>query len=149
VAGTFGSLTTTSNLAFLTPTLSYSAMDVFLTLTAIAPPGTTVPSFPSIATTPNQIATAAAVQAQGAGAPLYDVILGQSVAGARAAFDALSGEIHPSAVSGAFDDSRLPREAVLDRLSSPYGSLDTGGATGFAEMNAIVAPSLPPNVFAT
>ena len=147
VAGTFGSLTTTSNLAFLTPTLSYSAKDVFLTLTAIAPPGGT-PSFPSVAITPNQVATARAVQAQGAGAPLYDVILGQSVAGARAAFDALSGEIHPSAASAAFDDSRLPREAVLDRLSSPYGSLDSGGATGFAAMNAIVAPSLPANVFA-
>ncbi|MGA2795450.1 MAG: autotransporter domain-containing protein, partial [Roseiarcus sp.] len=103
--------------------------------------------FASAAITPNEIATATAVQAQGAGA-LYSAVLGQSVAGAQQAFDALSGEIHPSAVSAAFDDSRLPREAVLDRLSSPYGALATGGATGFSAMNAIVAPNLPAQVFA-
>jgi outer membrane autotransporter protein len=91
---------------------------------------------------------ATAVQAQGSGAPLYDALVGQSVVGAQAAFDALSGEIHPSAVSAAFDDSRLPREAVLDRLASPYGALVTGGATGFSAMNAIVGPSVPAQVFA-
>src|SRR5262249_12599602 len=50
------------------------------------------------------------------GNPVYNVVVGQTVTGARQAFDALSGEIHASVVSAAFEDSRLPREAILDRL---------------------------------
>jgi hypothetical protein len=46
VSGTFASLTTASNLAFLTPTLSSSARDVFLILTTF--PATPV-SLPSVA----------------------------------------------------------------------------------------------------
>jgi fibronectin-binding autotransporter adhesin len=77
----------------------------------------------------------------GPGNRVYDVVLGQTIAGARAAFDALSGEIHPSAISGAFEESRLPREAVLDRLASPYGALVGGGANGMATTQSIAAPS--------
>jgi outer membrane autotransporter protein len=139
VSGQFASAAASANLAFLTPTLSYDSKDVILGF-APAP-------FSSVAITPNQAATATAIQGQGPGA-LYSAVLGQSVAGARAAFDALSGEIHPSAVSAAFDDTRLPREAVLDRLASPYGALPAGGATGFSAMNAIVGPSVPAQVFA-
>ena len=120
--------------AFISPALSYDADHVFLGFTQTA-------SFASVAVTPNEIATASALQAQGAGAPLFEAVSGLTVAGARAAFDALSGEIHPSAASAAFDDSRLPREAVLDRLASPYGALPTAGASGFSAMNAIVAPN--------
>ena len=72
----------------------------------------------------------------------------QSAAGARQAFDALSGEIHASAVSAAFDDARLPREAVLDRLASLYGAPATGAAAGFAATNAIAAPTSPTQAFA-
>jgi outer membrane autotransporter protein len=140
VSGTFAALTGASNLAFLTPMLSYDSRDVFLGFAPSAP-------FVSAAITPNEIATASAIQAQGSG-PLFSAIQGQSAAGARAAFDALSGEIHPSAASAAFEDSRLPREAILDRLASPYGALPSGGATGFSAMNAIVAPSLPAQAFA-
>ena len=127
--------------AFISPALSYDADHVFLGFTQTA-------SFASVAVTPNEIATASALQAQGAGAPLFEAVSGLTVAGARAAFDALSGEIHPSAASAAFEDSRLPREAVLDRLASPYGALPTAGASGFSAMNAIVAPNLPAQVFA-
>jgi outer membrane autotransporter protein len=141
VTGGFGSLTTTSNLAFLSPTLSYDANDAYLGFAQTA-------AFPSVAVTPNQAATATAIQALGSGAPIYKAVVGQSVAGARQAFDALSGEIHASTVSAAFDDTRLPREAVLDRLASPYGTLPAGGAAGFAAMNAIAGPSVPANVFA-
>ncbi len=142
VSGAFASLTTSSNLAFLTPGLSYDADDVYLGFAQTA-------AFPSVAMTPNQNAVATTLQILGPGAPLYTAVVGQSVAGARAAFDALSGEIHASAVSSAFDDARLPREAVLDRLSSPYGALPVGGgAAGFAAMNAIAAPTLPADVFA-
>jgi uncharacterized protein with beta-barrel porin domain len=55
--------------------------------------------FASIAQTPNQSAIALG-QAQPPGSPLYDAIIGQTGAGGDG-FDALSGEIHASAVSAA------------------------------------------------
>ena len=76
-------------------------------------------TFPSVALTANQASTAAAVEALGLGNPIYNAVVGQTAAGARQAFDALSGEVHASAVTAAFEDSRLPREAILDRLSRP------------------------------
>ncbi|MGO9755920.1 MAG: autotransporter domain-containing protein, partial [Roseiarcus sp.] len=140
VSGHFASLAIDPDFAFVAPELTYAPTRVTLGFAQAAP-------FASAAATPNQLATASAIQAQGSGAPLYGALLGQSVTGARAAFDALSGEIHPSAVSAAFDDARLPREAVLDRLASPYGA-PGGGATGFSAMSAIVGPTVPANVFA-
>jgi fibronectin-binding autotransporter adhesin len=148
VSGTFASLTTTSNLAFLTPALSYDPDDVFLGFsvkTVTTPP--TAPTqpllFPSVAQTPNQIATATALSAQPMGSPLFNAVIGQTVPGALAAFDALSGEIHASAVSAAFDDQRLPREAVFDRLATPYGGALAGGAQS---VQTLAAPN-PAQVF--
>jgi fibronectin-binding autotransporter adhesin len=124
VSGTFSSLSTNSTLASFDPTLSYDADDVNLGFAIKSTPFL----FASVAQTPNQIATALALGAQPPGSPLYDAIIGQTAPGALAAFDALSGEIHASAVSAAFDDSRLPREAVFGRLATPYGRALSGGA---------------------
>jgi outer membrane autotransporter protein len=99
-----------TNFAFLQPMLTYDANDVYLEFKQVH-------SFPSDAITPNQRSTAGGVQDLGSGNPIFDVVIGQSVAGARQAFDVLSGEIHASAVTAAFEDSRLPREAILDHLS--------------------------------
>jgi autotransporter-associated beta strand protein len=115
-----------SALLFLTPSLSYSDDDVFLTLTRNGV------AFGSVADTPNQRATADAIDAEAIGRPLSEALVSQSAVGARQAFDALSGEIHASAVSAAFDDARLPREAALDRLASLDGAAATGAAAGFA-----------------
>ncbi len=117
-----------SALLFLTPSLSYSGddEDVFLTLTRNGV------AFGSVATTPNQRATADAIDAGPPDGALVGAVAGQSGAGARQAFDALSGEIHASAVSAAFDDARLPREAALDRLASLYGAPADGAAWGQA-----------------
>ena len=127
VSGTFAQLVTPSNLAqafaFLMPSLSYDANDVFLGFAQTT-------NFAAVALTPNQISTAAAIQALGLGNPIYNAVVGQSFAGARQAFDALSGEVHASAVTAAFEDSRLPREAVLDRLSQPFYRTDAGGDGG-------------------
>ncbi|SDR62439.1 outer membrane autotransporter barrel domain-containing protein [Rhizobiales bacterium GAS113] len=133
VSGTFASLTTSTNLAFLTPTLSYDANDVFLGFTPTK-------TFPSVAITRNQATTAAAVQALGLGNPVYNVVLNQSVAGARQAFDALSGEVHASAVTAAFEDSRLPRDAILDRLSQ-HEAPTLGAATTMTGAYAADLPS--------
>ena len=143
VSGTFSAATGLSSLAFLSPALSYDADDVFLGFSVkTAPPS--MPLFASIAQTPNQSGIALALQAQPPGSPLFDAIIGQTVAGAVAAFDALSGEVHASAVSAAFDDQRLPREAVFDRLATPYGGALAGGAQS---VQTLAAPN-PAQVFA-
>ena len=123
VSGTFSSLSASGSLvdlAFLAPMLSYDADDVYL--------GFGVKPFVTAAQTPNQAATALALQAQPAGSPLYNALISQTTSGALSAFNALSGEIHASAVGAAVDDTRLPREAVLDRLAETYGSPAPDGA---------------------
>ena len=53
----------------------------------------------------NQRATGAAVENLGFGSPLYQSILSLSAPqDVRQAFDVLSGEIHASAVTAAFED---------------------------------------------
>jgi outer membrane autotransporter protein len=114
--------------------LSYDADDVFLGFAQTA-------TFPSVAITRNQASTAAAVQMLGLGNPIYNAVVGQSIAGAQQAFDALSGEIHASAVTAAFEDQRLPREAILDRLSQQ--PLDTSWLGVASTMTGAYAADLP------
>jgi len=143
IIGAFGSIS--DNLAFLTPSLNDpSNDDTSLTLTLTR----NDVAFGAVATSPNQRAAADAIGAEPAASDLAQALVTQSAAGARQAFDALSGEIHASAVSAAFDDARLPREAALDRLASVYGAPATGAAAGFAATNAIAAPNLPTQAFA-
>ncbi len=121
VTGAFANLTASSNLAFLSPVLSADANDVFLGFAAKV-------TFPSVATTRNQIATANALQALGSG-PVFNAVIGQSVAGARQAFDALSGEIHASTVTAAYEDALLPSAAILERLNETVAAPVLGAAT--------------------
>ena len=103
----------TVNLPFLTPSLSYPTDEVVLTLSR------NLVSFPDVATNADQRASAGTIETLGPSNSLYDAVVGLSTPQAQAAFQAASGEIHASAVAGAFEDSRLPREAILDRLSNP------------------------------
>ena len=52
----------------------------------------------------------------------------------------LSGEVHASAVTAAFEDQRLPRDAILDRLSGPGDTPVLGAAT---TMTGAYAADLP------
>ena len=153
VSGTFGSVAGLSSLAFLTPALSYDADDVYLGFTektscptppTPTPTPTPTPLFATVAQTPNQIATATALSALPVGSSLYNAIIGQTVPGALTAFNSLSGEIHPSAVGAVLDDTRLPREAVLDRLSTPYtsGPAPSGAQTVKTLMQATPAEAV-------
>jgi len=108
--GTFDSVT--SDLAFLTPTLSYDPTHAYLTLTLNGV------SLVDVATTPNQIAAATGVSNLGSGNPIYDGLIGLTVPEANAAFDALSGEVHAAYKGVLFDDSRLLRGIVLARASA-------------------------------
>ena len=77
-------------------------------------------SFADAATTGNQRNTASALTRNGpAGAALQNEIANLNVAGARQAFDNLSGEIHASTASAVLEDSRFLREAVNDRMRQP------------------------------
>ena len=114
-SGTFSGVT--SNFAFLTPTLSYDANNVYLTLDK------TGIDFDSIGGTPNQRAAGRGVQALDGGNPVYDAVLMLDIDGARDAFDQLSGEIHASLGGLLLDDSRHVREAAFERMRR---SLDAG-----------------------
>ncbi|MCE4226973.1 hypothetical protein HCU64_24865 [Methylobacterium sp. C25] len=116
VTGQFSKVT--SNFAYLTPFLTYDANDAILRLAR------NDLQFASTAQTRNQAAVANAAQAAGVGARLYDAIAVLSAPQSRGAFDALSGEIHASAVTTQFENAFLVREAILDRLR-------WGNATGF------------------
>jgi len=100
----------TSNLAFLAPSLTYDANNVYLTLVNNGI------DFDAIGGTPNQRAAGSGVEGLGTGNPIYDAVLVLDIPGARYAFDQLSGEIHASAASVLIDDSRHVREAALGRL---------------------------------
>lgn len=99
----------TSNLAFLTPSLQQTANSVLLTLTR------NNIDLDGIGGSANERGVGHGLQSVGTG-PLYNAVLALSAPGARTAFDAISGEIHPSLRTTLFEDSRFAREAVLHRL---------------------------------
>ncbi|MGQ4273731.1 autotransporter domain-containing protein [Terrihabitans sp. B22-R8] len=107
VSGEFGGVT--SNLAFLDARLSYDATNVFLGLSR------NDIDFSDAATTRNGRSVADAIQSLESGNPVFDAILGQDVAGARAAYDQLSGEVHASTASVLAANAQAVRNAVLDR----------------------------------
>ena len=108
VGGRFAGSTT--DLAFLTPFLSYDATNAYLTLAR------NDLQFAAVAQTRNQASVASAAQATAVGSRLYDAIAVLSAPQARQAYDALSGEIHSSTVTAEFATAYLVREAILDRL---------------------------------
>tara|TARA_R110000868_G_scaffold71443_1_gene209251 strand:- start:721 stop:3600 length:2880 start_codon:yes stop_codon:yes gene_type:complete len=107
VSGAFDG--TTSNFAFLSPSLSYDAQNVYLTLDLVA-------AFQDVALTPNQFNTAGAAEALGGGNAVYDEILTMTAEDAQAAFDALSGDVYASARTAFFANAQAFDEALLDRL---------------------------------
>jgi outer membrane autotransporter protein len=132
VNGTFTNAT--SDFAFLVPVLSYDADDVFLTLSR------NPTFFQSQAQTSNQRSVGAALDASPLGSAIVQPVLFQTAAGARQAFDAMSGEIHGSAQSALIDDSLYVRQAMLGRLRQAafaHGP-DVMAALGFAGPDTVV-----------
>ncbi|MBF9234138.1 autotransporter outer membrane beta-barrel domain-containing protein [Microvirga alba] len=135
VSGRFAAVS--SNLAFLTPTLGYGNNDVTLTLARVTEPAPPpIPeqgpqpivgpppqpiAFNWVAVTTNQFRPANAIEALGEGNRIFDTVLGQSVAGARQAFDALSGEAHASVAATAMADARIVQSSILGHLRRPFG----------------------------
>lgn len=107
VQGQFG--TVSSSLAFLTPSLDYSANDVTLRLERNAL------AFPDVAVTGNQAGVAGAVESLGMGNDVHDAVVVLDESDAIQAFDRLSGELHASAARMLLEDSRFIREASLSQ----------------------------------
>lgn len=132
VTGTFDSVS--DSFVFLDFSLGYDSNNVYLTSTKIA-------FFTDITETANQTATAAAQEALGSGTTVYDALTGLvgDNASARAAFDALSGEVHASIHTVLIDDSRFLRKAANDRIRAAFDNVGSGSiavATHGHAMNA-------------
>src|SRR5262245_17481333 len=109
----------TSNLAFLTPFLSYDPNNVFLTLVR------NDITFASVAQTPNQRAVAAALDQSAPLKPLVQPVPNLTVPGAQHASDAPAGQVTGGVQTTMIDDSRYMRQAVLGRLrQAPYAGAD-------------------------
>ncbi len=111
ISGTFANID--SNLAFLTPSLTYGATTIDLRLNR------NDTSFASVGETRNQKAVAGAADRLGRG-EVYNALVSLSAAEARAGFDALSGEIHASVKGALIDESRFARDAIGDRLRAAF-----------------------------
>ena len=137
-AGVTGKFTgVSSNLAFLTALLSYDAKNVFLTLAR------NDITFASVAQTPNQRSVAVALDRSSPLKPLVGAVANLTAAGARQAFNALSGEVHGSAQTTIIDDSRYVRQAVLGRLrQAPYAG-ETGAMAALATDGPMLAYANP------
>ncbi|WP_428683078.1 autotransporter domain-containing protein [Sphingopyxis sp.] len=79
-------------------------------------------AFAAAGLTPNQTAVGSALDGQAGSDPLAAAAMLLSTdAAAQAAFDGLSGEVHPAVRTAMVEDTRLPRNAVLERLRAPQG----------------------------
>ncbi|HRO48886.1 MAG TPA: autotransporter domain-containing protein [Hyphomicrobium sp.] len=147
IAGAFADIT--SNLAFLTPTVTYTGgdgNDVVLTLAR------NTLRFADVAETRNQAAVAGMLDQRGGSDAITDSIAGLDADGARRAFDALSGEVHASIAGVLVQDSRYLRNILFSRMgqASPNapGSSSSGGsqlvASGASGQMAVAAASPPP-----
>lgn len=108
VSGQFGSVST--NLAFLTPTLSYGANNVLLTLRR------NDVLLSDVAITRNQAAVAGALEGMSISGPVLAALIGGTADQARGAFNLLAGEVHANAVSTLYTQSASVRDAVMGRL---------------------------------
>ncbi|WP_157632781.1 autotransporter-associated beta strand repeat-containing protein [Hoeflea sp. 108] len=115
VFGQFASVTT--NLAFLTPTLTYTANSVGLSLDR------NDIKFSDIALTRNQFATGKATEALDNKHAIYKAMVNLDEDGARRALDSLSGEIHGSVSGMLAEDSRFLANAANDRIRAAFGDV--------------------------
>ena len=97
------------NYAFLAGNLAYTGSTVDLTIARNGTP------FTAFARTRNEAAAAAGLDAS-AGSALNDRVVGYTPAQAQGAFAGLTGDIHASTTSAAFETAYFVREALLDRL---------------------------------
>lgn len=118
ISGKFSSVTT--NLAFLDPVLTYAGNSIRMSLER------NDIRFDTVGLTANQRAVAGAAEALGFGQAVYDALVQQEAATARAGFTQLAGEIHASTRTAIADNERHVREAINEHLLGAGKSIDNG-----------------------
>ncbi|VVD76583.1 Adhesin BmaC autotransporter [Pandoraea iniqua] len=129
VSGQFAS--TSTNLLYLSPQVSYTPNTVLLSFT---PNGTPLPAG---GITPNQKAVALAVSTLGTSSPLYQAALGLTAETAPAAFASLDGSLHASIATMLLSQSQVTRDAASQRLRDSLLFADdcgTGSHVGTSEL---------------
>jgi outer membrane autotransporter protein len=128
VSGTFGSVTSNiANSAFLGVMTQYDAKNAYVEVERTM-------LFTDVAVTPNQTSTAHALDILPLTSPIFnDVAQLPDASTARAAFDALSGEIHASIKTALVDDSSLLRDQAINRLDTPTDRGVALWATGLGQ----------------
>jgi fibronectin-binding autotransporter adhesin len=116
-----------SNFAFMDMVLTYDPSDVYLTMQRNGI------GLAEIGGTRDEIAVGAALNHLAAG-PAYEAVLGLSAAGARRAFDVMSGELHASARTALIQDSYYVRDAAVERLRG--AECAPGAASGMKTASA-------------
>ena len=130
VTGKFDGVTIGRDYAFLTPSLSYNAQSVDLTLRR------NDIQFSDVAAMANQASVAKSVQTAQSGS-LYDAILAVDAASARSSFDALSGEIYASTTSLLIQQNAMLRDTLLRQRPQAEGIGLWGEAIGnWGQFNA-------------
>lgn len=133
VSGAFAEMTTSSVFLTVTPVSAPGSLGITIAvkqdpIPPIPPVPPTPPAvFTAAAITPNQFATAAALDTLPQSGPelgLYNAILFlPTAADARLAFDQLSGEAHASAKGLLVEQSGLIRSAMTGRLRAAFGGV--------------------------
>lgn len=113
VSGSYDTLT--DNAAFVDFALAYDANNVFLDVAQVSA------AFSSVARTPNEEATAQAIESLDASSPVQAAMFGLTEAEAQDAFNRLSGEIYASTKGLLLSQSETLRNALDDRLLQPAG----------------------------
>jgi autotransporter-associated beta strand protein len=137
-SGAFSDVTT--DLAFLDPQLDYfTPGEVKLALTE------NHHSFEGVATTPNQKAAAAAIQAMGSDDPVYKAILGLTAEQADEAFQQLSGSSQSATQSADVQAATLVSDILSGRIDQAFDAVGGGddSPSNYAEGPAIVANPTP------
>ncbi|MGV3490021.1 MAG: autotransporter outer membrane beta-barrel domain-containing protein [Devosia sp.] len=138
ITGAFDSEVGT-DLAFLTPTLEADGTTVSLVLTRNGS------GFADAASSPNDKAAAAAIEALGPGNPLYNATVNLSGDSAATAFSGLAGEVHLVVPSTLIATSTAIAGTVTDHLRQSFDALGTGPApTAYAADVEPVAPAAAP-----
>ncbi|MDE7548661.1 autotransporter domain-containing protein [Acetobacter fabarum] len=114
VSGRYDGLTTNlgNTYTFLTPSLVYGteSVDIMQTRNTV--------TFASVGNSRNEKAIGWALDSLPADTPVVGAVSQLGLRGARAAFNALSGEVHASARTALIQDSFFVRQAALDRLDN-------------------------------
>lgn len=112
VTGTFDN-TVISDFAFLNAALTYDPNKVNLALTRNSA------SFASVGLTANQRAVGRGFDSAAVTSPVYGAVVQQNAAGARLAFDALSGEAHASNKAALISNAALISDTIGRRAADP------------------------------